>query len=104
MAERLEVMAKILPEGPTVKAVGRDGWALLCLVNAGERGCTPITHVGPRWSHYVWKLKRLGLAIETVTENHAGLFPGHHARYVLRSQVEIIDPAGVTLAQIGRAA
>src|SRR5207248_2191777 len=91
MVKRLIVSARILPDGPTVKAVGRDGWALLSLIGAGASGCTPIEHVGPRWSHYVWKLKRLGLSIETITESHSGLFPGHHARYVLRTPVEILE-------------
>ena len=53
-------------------------------------GCTPITHPGPRWSAYVLKLRKRGLQIETVPERHSGPFAGHHARYVLRSRIEVI--------------
>lgn len=72
-------------------AVGRDAWALSALVGAGETGCTPITHPGPRWSHYCWKLRKQGVLIETVTEKHGGPWAGHHARYVLRSRIQIIE-------------
>ncbi len=66
---------------------GRDRWALENLMRAGPRGCTPIDHPGPRWSAYVFKLKKAGVCIETIHESHEGPFPGHHARYVLRSSV-----------------
>ncbi|WP_425093822.1 winged helix domain-containing protein [Tropicimonas sp. S265A] len=66
---------------------GRDRWALEALIAAGEKGCTPIDTPGPRWSGYVFNLRRLGVAIETVTEAHDGPFAGTHARYVLRSRV-----------------
>ncbi|RDW12092.1 hypothetical protein DIE28_15580 [Paracoccus thiocyanatus] len=66
---------------------GRDRWALENLMQAGPRGCTPIDHPGPRWSAYVFKLKKAGICIETIHESHEGPFPGHHARYVLRSSV-----------------
>jgi len=70
---------------------GRVAWALGHLADAGAAGCTPITHPGPRWSHYVFKLRREGLDIETVTEAHGGTFAGHHARYVLRTNVLVLD-------------
>lgn len=66
---------------------GRDRWALENLMRAGPKGCTPIDHPGPRWSAYVFKLKKAGVCIETIHESHEGPFPGHHARYVLRSSV-----------------
>lgn len=66
---------------------GRDRWALESLRRAGPKGCTPIDHPGPRWSAYVFSLKEMGVEIEKVTEKHNGDFPGHHARYVLRSTV-----------------
>ena len=43
--------------GP-VTARGHDAWALLQLYRAGDAGCTPITHPGPRWSAYVLKLRK----------------------------------------------
>ena len=67
---------------------GRDAWALDNLIVAGNSGCTPITHVGPRWSAYVFKLRKVyGLDIETKHEAHEGPYPGTHARYVLKSVV-----------------
>ena len=70
---------------------GRDAWALRELISAGEQGCTPITHPGPRWSGYVFNLRKMGISIETVTEPHGGTFAGNHARYVLRSKATIIS-------------
>jgi len=75
-------------QAPRVVVVkGRDRWALEELMRAGSKGCTPITHPGPRWSAYVFKLRQAGVNIETLHENHEGPFPGHHARYVLQSSV-----------------
>lgn len=74
---------------PTVTVNGRDAWALQKLVDAGSKGCTPIDHPGPRWSGYVFNLRRAGIHIETVHEPHQGQFPGTHARYVLLSRVKL---------------
>lgn len=94
MTDKLRVIAKIEPDGGVHEVVGRDAWALLNLLRAGERGCTPITTPGPRWSHYVYKLRKAGFIIETIDENHGGPFAGTHARYVLRSQVTILREMG----------
>jgi hypothetical protein len=81
----------------TITPAGRDAWALGELILAGETGCTPITTPGPRWSGYVFKLKRIyRLSIETITEMHGGEYAGKHARYVLRSKVRTADPADAT--------
>ena len=66
---------------------GRPQWALERLRTAGAKGCTPITEPAPRWSAYVFKLREMGIEIETIHEPHDGLYSGHHARYVLRSRV-----------------
>lgn len=66
---------------------GRIEWALRRLMEAGAHGCTPITQPAPRWSDYVFKLRGLGVSIETIYEPHGGAYPGHHGRYVLRSKV-----------------
>ncbi|MCY1127695.1 hypothetical protein OU426_12595 [Frigidibacter sp. RF13] len=72
----------------TIVVQGRDRWALECLIAAGQTGCTPIDHPGPRWSAYTFDLRHEhGLDIETLTEEHDGPFPGHHARYVLQVHV-----------------
>jgi hypothetical protein len=41
------------PDGSsrTITPAGRDAWALGHLIVAGGAGCTPIEHIGPRWSH-----------------------------------------------------
>jgi hypothetical protein len=88
--KKLTIFVRILPDGKALTVIGRDAWALRNLVKAGEAGCTPIDHPGPRWSHYVFKLRGFGFLIETVNENHGGQFAGTHARYVLRSKVEIL--------------
>ena len=76
-----------------VELVGRDAWALTELIHAGDSGCTPIDHPGPRWSAYVFKLRRHGLDIQTITEAHGGPFKGSHARYILRTTVHRRTPA-----------
>ncbi len=83
------------PDGAerSVSFKGRDAWALDELIDAGDIGATPIERVGPRWSAYIFKLRRAGLNIETITEAHDGPFKGTHARYVLRSSVRRITPA-----------
>jgi len=81
-------------DGPVVTVRGREAWALLALQAAGDRGCTPIDHPGPRWSGYIHDLRKLGLVIETIHEPHGGSFPGGHARYVLRSPITIIEKLG----------
>jgi len=88
-ANTLVIRARILPDGLAFTVKGRDAWALQQLHLAGATGCTPIDTPGPRWSGYVHKLRGKGLNIETVTENHSGQFAGHHARYVLRSNVSL---------------
>jgi hypothetical protein len=94
---KLNVTARILPDGGSFTATGRNAWALLELLSAGPNGCTPIDNPGPRWSAYVFNLKREhGLAIETAHESHRGPFPGSHARYILRTTVEIVSRSDET--------
>ena len=89
---KLIVTARTIPDGQAFIVKGRDAWALAELLSAGANGCTPIDNPGPRWSGYVFNLKRIhGLNIETRHEPHRGQFPGTHARYVLLSAVEIIN-------------
>jgi hypothetical protein len=80
-------------DGRLVTLRGRLAWALIKLLGAGRKGCTPIDTPGPRWSGYVHKLRRLGIIVETIHENHGGAFPGRHARYVLRSTVTVVETA-----------
>ena len=73
---------------------GQEEWALSHLLAAGSHGCTPIDTPGPRWSDYAFKLRRRGIDIATITESHGGDFPGHHARYILRSKVNRLSAQG----------
>ena len=89
---RLTVFTRILPDGRTFTARGREAWALLELAKAGPKGCTPIDNPGPRWSAHDFSLKHeFGLEVETKHEPHRGYFPGIHARNVLLSPVEIVS-------------
>lgn len=78
-------------EGEIITVRGRTAWALASLIQAGATGCTPITRPAPRWSHYVFSLRGIGVPVETVTEGHGGPYSGHHARYVLRAALEVIE-------------
>lgn len=86
---RIEIIAKIEPDGPRIRVRGRQAWALELLIHAGKHGVTPMEKPGPRWSHYIYALRRLGFVIETIDEPHGGPFAGTHARYVLRSLVRV---------------
>jgi hypothetical protein len=70
---------------------GRDAWALDQLIQASTAGCTPIDNPAPRWSHYIWKIRRVGIVVETHDEPHGGAYAGHHARYELRSRLAVIE-------------
>jgi hypothetical protein len=75
---------------------------LIELLKAGDVGCTPFTHVGPRWLGYVFKLRTIyGLNIETITESHGGNFSGYHARYVLRTKITFADPIEASILNGG---
>src|ERR671916_212814 len=80
----IELLASVDGKTPQ-KFIGRVAWALHELVQAGDGGCTPITHPGPRWSDYVHKARKAGVLIETIDEGHGGAFAGTHARYRLAS-------------------
>lgn len=79
------VTFRIHIDGDSKKVTGREAFALLALVQAGEAGVTPIDTPAPRWSAYVFSLRRAGVLIETLYEKHGGPYPGTHARYVLRA-------------------
>jgi hypothetical protein len=70
---------------------GRFAWTLLSLIEAGERGITTLKNPAPRLSHYIFVLRREGVAIETVKEYHGGPYRGCHGRYVLRCTVQVLE-------------
>jgi hypothetical protein len=86
----VRVEARCDDSGSFIIATGRVAWALARLIEAGERGCTPIEQPAPRWSHYVLLLRRRGLVIETIEESHGGPFKGSHGRYVLRTPMTLL--------------
>lgn len=93
MNRKLQVTAEV-QDGDSFQSIsctGRDAWALLHLIKEGPKGCTPINNPGPRWSAYVFNLRQMGLAIQTIDERHSGPFPGTHARYVLQNRVQVTD-------------
>ena len=70
---------------------GREAWALAELVAAGPDGLTTLQRPAPRWSDYVFRLRRAGVGIATETENHGGPYSGHHGRYRLTVSVSVIE-------------
>ncbi|MGY5793685.1 winged helix domain-containing protein len=83
-----------VPVGLPLTIVGREYWTLRKLIDAGETGVSSLENIGPRVSHYVFKLRGYGLAIETIIEKHGGAYPGHHARYMLHSKLRVLEDAG----------
>ena len=79
------------PDGVVKRFKGRFAWTLDQLVKAGKLGITPLDMPAPRWSHYVFVLRREGVPIETIEEKHGGPYSGRHARYVLNGPVQILD-------------
>jgi hypothetical protein len=72
-------------------APARVAFAVHALIERGEQGVTPLEWIGPRWSDYIFKAKKLGFDIETVHEGHRGAFAGRHGRYVMRSPVQVVN-------------
>ena len=76
--------------GACLTFIGREAWTLRRLLDAGSAGVTTIDHPAPRWSHYIYKLRRAGLTISTEYERHKGPFPGTHGRYRLETRVTVV--------------
>lgn len=88
--DRLTV--RIEPDGRLIHLDGREAWACRKLIEAGRRGCTPLDTPGPRWSAYIHALRtEFGIIIETEHVSHFGDYPGHHAKYIVRSDLTIVE-------------
>lgn len=88
--KRLVVKA-LGPESRPFTEVGQVAKVLLALMDAGERGVTPLAREtwALRLSDHVRKLKnRRKLSIDRLWGKHDD---GRHARYVLRSSVTILE-------------
>lgn len=57
------------------------------LLGAGDEGITTIGYPGVRVGDAIYKLRKAGVAVDTVYEEHGGEFAGHHGRYFLKSKV-----------------
>ena len=69
-----KVLAR-LAEGQTIRVVGREAETLLMLVQKGSQGVRAYDFAGGppfRLGAYVHDLRRMGLAIRTDREPHAG--------------------------------
>jgi hypothetical protein len=93
MAVRYHLLIRIgeSEPAPEHRLFGRVAWTLVQLQQAGDRGVSPIEAPALRWSDYVFKLRKLGIIIETIEEPHGGIFSGHHVRYVLRTPIKILE-------------
>jgi hypothetical protein len=69
---------------------GRESWCLAQLLSTGPRGVTPIERPAPRWSDYVFRLRKRGLPVQTIDEAHGGTYRGTHARYLLDVPLAIV--------------
>jgi len=87
----VQIIDNGIPTGSPITVVGRDAWCLQRLISAGKRGFSSIEQPAPRTSHYIYKLRRFGFAIETKHEAHGGEYPGTHARWSLHSEVRILE-------------
>ncbi|CAN7565065.1 winged helix domain-containing protein [Aminobacter sp. LjRoot7] len=90
--QRVWAIFQKMPDGLPTKVVGREAWALLNLKRARKDGCTALEQPAVRWAAYIHDLRHnFGLDIESIHESHKGPFPGTHCRYVLRSDVTILE-------------
>jgi hypothetical protein len=85
-----KVLAR-LAEGQIIRPPGREAETLLMLVQRGCHGVRAYDFAGGppfRLGAYVHDLRRMGLAIRTDREPHAG---GEHGVYVLGSPVTVLQ-------------
>jgi hypothetical protein len=80
-----------LDTGEELHLAGREAWCMAQLINVRGGGTTSFERPAPRWSDYVFKLRKRGIPIETIEESHGGPYRGAHARYFLRVAVEVIN-------------
>jgi hypothetical protein len=86
-----DALAIQLTDGSRETFVGRAGWALCHLIRVGEVGLTTMDHPAPRWSHYIFLLRKAGLVITTEYERHSGDYPGTHGRYRLETRLSVVE-------------
>jgi hypothetical protein len=86
------MVVRVLPDGPTVHARGRQARTLRALLREGERGVTSgdlsVWGWGFRASDYVHKLRRAGLPILTT---RVRLGDARIGVYTLEAPIEVQD-------------
>jgi hypothetical protein len=86
----VELHVQPIDTDEVLRLKGREAWTLDCLIEVGESGLTPLDRPAPRWSGYVYALRKRGLNIDTVDERHSGPYPGAHGRYILRTPLTVL--------------
>lgn len=86
----VSITVRVGDDGPVKTFKGRFAWTLAELIAAGTRGVTPLERPAPRWSHYVHRLRRDGVPVQTIDEPHTGTYAGRHGRYLLDCPVTVI--------------
>ena len=76
--------------GEELATVGREAWCLAQLIATGNGGVTLLERPAPRWSDYVFRLRKRGLPVQTIDEAHGGTYRGTHARYRLETPLTIL--------------
>ena len=89
LSEVTEITVRV--NGSRKEFKGRLAWTLANLIRAGDDGITSAQlPAGVRLAHYIFALRMEGINIATERERHGGEFSGTHARYTLKSAVEVI--------------
>ena len=86
----VELLVQRLDTSEMLHLKGREAWTLSSLMETGLTGVIPLERPAPRWSAYVHSLRKRGLVIDTIDEQHAGPYSGTHGRYVLRTTLKVV--------------
>jgi hypothetical protein len=93
-ASRINVRAAVMRDSAEriIVTTGQEARALLALIAAGTRGVTAqeVSSWAYRFAAYCHSLRRKGLAIVTIREEHPG---GWHGRHLLLDRVRLLDGA-----------
>jgi len=83
---------RIPPDGAPVTVTGREAQTLALLIQSGPNGFTSGEASPLGWarrtSHYIYRLRRLGLAIVTTWEDAGDAMIG---RYTLTGKIEVVS-------------
>ena len=91
MHDVIRIAVKLNGDGPVKTFRGRFAQTLSLLVENGSAGLSSLESPGVRLSHYIFRLRRDGVPIETQDERHSGPYKGRHGRYRLAAPVEVVE-------------